>query len=73
MIVIVRLLVKDLWIEVIFVSVLDRERMLHQRNQLKERRADQRRKVDELDQRFERLQLSTFPVFSWKTSTSSES
>ncbi|XP_057375501.1 uncharacterized protein LOC130696439 [Daphnia carinata] len=41
-----------------------REKMLHQRQQLREKRADQRKLVDELDQRFERLQLATFPVFS---------
>ncbi|XP_032785462.1 uncharacterized protein LOC116923034 isoform X1 [Daphnia magna] len=45
-------------------SQTKREKMLHQRQQLREKKADQRKLVDELDQRFERLQLATFPVFS---------
>jgi hypothetical protein len=38
--------------------------MLHKRQQLREKKAEQCKLVDELDQRFERLQLATFPVFS---------
>ena len=38
--------------------------MLHQRQMLRERRGAQKKLVDELDERFVRLQLATFPVFS---------
>ena len=38
--------------------------MLHKRQQLREKKSEQSKLVDELDQRFERLQLATFPVFS---------